>query len=67
MILGAQIFKFFFLKKKRHWSKIQNPARGSNSPSQGGGVDLNFRGVIKNRNRWGLHPLTPPPLLTYAS
>ena len=44
-----------------HWSKIQNPARGSKSPSRGGGVVLNFRGgVIKNRNRWWSTPPDTP-------
>ena len=39
-------FQNFFLKKICRRSKIQNPARGQKSPSRGGGVDLNFRGVI---------------------
>ena len=66
IFLGEVRFSKFSSKKNFRRQKILNPARGSKNPSRGGGVDLNFRGVIKNRNRWGS---TPPytPLLTYAT
>ena len=60
IFLGGQVFQFFFLKKRRR-SKIQNPARGSKSPSRGGGVDLNWGGGNKKSNQVGVYtPLTPP-------
>ena len=53
-LAGGSQRKFFgevrFSKKKKNSKKtlvrpkIENPARGSKSPSRGGGVDLNFRG-----------------------
>ena len=41
----------FFLDVK--FSERENPARGSKSPSRGGGVDLNFRGGHKKSKQVG--------------
>ena len=46
-------FFFFFLNPCR--SKIQNPARGSKSPSRGGGVDLNFKGGHRKSKQVGVY------------
>ena len=49
-------FQKKFSKKKNVVSqKSQNPARGSKSPSRGGGVDLNFRGGHKKSKQQGVY------------